>query len=99
MLHSHNEKTRRYNEGITQLENGDFEQALNTFTEMGNFDNSGEMAEYARLEIEYKKVDGLAASGKYEEVIEILQERSTWFGDSEIGKEAGALADEYRTLT
>lgn len=99
MLHNHNEKTRRYNEGITQLENGDFEQALNTFTELGNFDNSGEMAEYARLEIEYKKVDGLAASGKYEEVIEILQERSTWFGDSEIGKEAGALADEYRTLT
>lgn len=97
-LYSHNEKQRRYNEGVTQLEDGEIEAALKTFTELGNFDDSREMAEYADLEIKYLTVEALAAAGKYDEVIEILRERSAWFGDSETGKEAGALADEYETL-
>ena len=97
-LYSYNEKQRRYNEGVSMLEKGELETALQIFTELGNFDDSRDMAKYARMEMDYLSIDSLSADGNYGEIINILRERSEWYGDSEKGKESAALADEYETL-
>ncbi|MEA4870469.1 MAG: hypothetical protein VB062_07505 [Christensenella sp.] len=47
LLGIHNGKQRRYNEGVTQLEAGNYTEAQGIFADLGAFDDSAAMAEYS----------------------------------------------------
>ena len=95
----HNAKVKKYNEGVAQMESKDYDAALKTFTELGSFDDSEYMASFAQMELDYLTLDDEVKAGNYSRVVEILESRSEFYADSEIGEEAAALAKEYGTVS
>ena len=80
------------------IENEDYEEAYDTFTGLKSFKDSEYWAEYARLEIEYQKFDGLAEKNDFDGIIALLQERADFFRKDAKGKEAKALLEEYKLV-
>ena len=95
----HNAKVKKYNEGVAQMESKDYDAALKTFTELGSFDDSEYMASFAQMELDYLTLDDEVKAGNYSRVVEILESRSEFYADSEIGEQAAALAKEYGTVS
>ena len=95
----HNAKVKKYNEGVAQMESKDYDAALKTFTELGSFDDSEYMASFAQMELDYLTLDDEVKAGNYSRVVEILESRSEFYANSEIGEEAAALAKEYGTVS
>ena len=90
--------TGMYNSGKEAIENGEYEEAYETFTSLKSFKDSEYWAEYAQLEIDYQTIDELAAEHDFDGVIEILDARSDFFGKDDKGKEAKALMEEYKVV-
>ncbi len=98
-LSFHISKVKQYNRGVTFLENQEYEEALECFSSLGTFDDSEKMAEYAQMELDYRSLDDSVDSGDYANVIQILRKRSEFYGNSDVGKEAEALAYEYEAVS
>lgn len=96
---SHNAKIKQYNEGVTHLENKKYEEAVECFSQLGSFEDSEKMAEYAQMEMDYLTLDELKNSGDYERIVEILHKRGDFYGSSDTGKKAQTLADDYETIS
>ena len=96
---NHNAKVKQYNEAVAQLDSKNYEEALELFTDLGSFEDSEHMASFAQMEIDYLTLDDLVAAGDYSRVIEILNSRSEFYGDSDTGKQAAALAGEYEKVS
>lgn len=90
--------SNKYNKGMDAIENEDYEEAYDTFTGLKSFKDSEYWAEYARLEIEYQKFDGLAEKNDFDGIIALLQERADFFRKDAKGKEAKALLEEYKLV-
>lgn len=96
---SHNAKIKQYNEGVTHLENKEYTEAEECFSQLGSFEDSEKMAEYAQMELDYLTLDELKDSGDFERIVEILHKRGEFYGSSDTGKEAQTLADDYETIS
>jgi len=70
----HNAKQTKYNTGVELLDNGEYSAALPIFEELGDFDDSADMAKYARLCIKYKRIEELVESEKYYDAMPLLDE-------------------------
>ena len=90
--------SNKYNKGMEAIEDEDYEEAYDTFTGLKSFKDSDYWAEYARLEIEYQKFDGLKAANDFDGIISLLEERADFFRKDDKGKEASALLEEYKTV-
>ena len=89
---------KRYNEGTACLENGDYDQALQIFDELGEFEDAAYWKEYAQNELDYKILERLKTSKDYDKIISILEKRAEYYKPSKIEQEASALANEYKSL-
>ncbi len=94
----HNAKVTQYNEGVTCLENGGYEEAKAIFADLGDFEDSEMLEDFAQMQIDYLEIESLFNSGNYDRIIDILNTRSEFFGNNDAGKEAAELASEYKTL-
>ena len=94
----HNEKVKAYNEGVTQLENRNYSEAIRIFDELGDFEDALNLKDYAQMEIDYQTIDALDAAGQYDRIIAILQSRADFYRPSETEQQATALAEEYKAL-
>lgn len=65
LLLVHNGKQRRYNEGVTLLEQGQYAGAQAIFTELGGFDDSAMMANYSETMADYAAATALYDAGDY----------------------------------
>ena len=95
----HNAKQSKYNEGMAYLENGQYSEAAEIFTSLGSFNDSEQMADFARIERDYAKIDSLADAEQFDSIVGILNARSDYYGDTEKGREAKKLAGEYKKLS
>ena len=90
--------TQKYNEAKAAFDTGDYEESLELFNELGDYEDSEYYAEYSEVEIDSKKIDGLIESKDYDGAIRILKERKDFFGSDTEGKKAAALIDDYTNL-
>lgn len=88
----------KYNEGLEAIDDGNYEEALETFTGLKSYKDSEYWAEYAQKELDYQTIDELVEAKDYDTVIEILSDREDFFGKDDKGKEAKALLEEYQTV-
>ena len=65
LLTIHNGKQRRYNEGVTLLEQGRYAEAQALFTELEDFDDSAMMADYSESMADYAAAGALYDAGDY----------------------------------
>ena len=65
LLTIHNGKQRRYNEGVTLLEQGRYAEAQTMFAELGGFDDSAMMAEYSESMADYSAAGALYDAGDH----------------------------------
>ena len=91
-------KTSKYNEGMDAIKREKYEDAYDTFTELKDFKDSEYWADYARIELEYQKFDGLVEADDFDGIIKLLEERADFYGKDAKGKDAAALLEEYKTL-
>ena len=91
-------KVKTYNEGVTALEEKDYNKAIEIFDQLGDFEDAADLKAYAQNELDYKTIDSLKASKEYDKIISILETRAGFYKDSAAGKEAQALADNYKAL-
>lgn len=69
-LFIHNAKQTKYNEGVTLLETGQYDEAEAVFAELKGFDDSPDMVLYCRHMQAYQAAKRLMDSGRYEEAAE-----------------------------
>ena len=80
------------------IDDGNYEEALETFTGLKSYKDSEYWAEYAQKELDYQTIDELVEAKDYDAVIEILSDREDFFGKDDKGKDAKALLEEYQTV-
>lgn len=68
----HNARQTRYNNAVTLLENGQYQQAADEFVALGGFDDAAEMAAYCEDAMDYDAARKLMESGDYEGAIEMF---------------------------
>lgn len=88
----------KYNQGLEAIDDGNYEEALETFTALNTYKDSEYWAEYAQKELDYQTIDELVAAKDYDAVIEILSDREDFFGKDAKGKDAKALLEEYEIV-
>ena len=66
LLLVHNGKQRRYNEGVTLLEQEQYVEAQAIFTKLGDFDDSATMAAYSESMADYAAAGALYDAGEYQ---------------------------------
>ena len=88
----------KYNQGLEAIDDGNYEEALETFTSLKSYQDSEYWAEYAQKELDYQTIDELVEAKDYDAVIEILSDRADFFGKDDKGKDAKALLEEYEIV-
>lgn len=68
----HSARQTRYNNAVTLLEGGQYQQAADEFVALGEFDDSAEMAAYCEDAMDYDAARKLMESGDYEGAIEMF---------------------------
>ena len=90
----HYSRVQRYNKGIEAIDAGNYEEALDIFSGVLDFEDADYYSRMAQVEIDYKKVDGLLDSNDYDGAIKILKTVDAFYGNDEKGKEARSLMYE-----
>ena len=88
----------KYNEGMKAIENEEYKEAYDTFIELQTFKDSEYWADYAKIELEYEKFDGLVEANDFDGIIKLLEERADFYGKDSKGKDAKALLEEYKIV-
>ena len=95
----HNQKVNQYNQAVTALENKDYASAITQLEALGDYEDCPKLIQYAWIQQDYQQMEGLIADGKYNQAIQILERRISYFGaTSNEGRNAAALATELGTL-
>ncbi|MBR6405032.1 MAG: SRPBCC family protein [Lachnospiraceae bacterium] len=84
------QRTLRYNEGAAAIEDGDYEKALDIFTELGDYDDSASLAAYAKRGVGYQEAKKLMNREEYAEAAKAFEALNGF-------KDSDALAQECRT--
>ena len=93
----HQAKVQKYDSAKEAFENKEYERAIEEFGELEDYEDASYYVEYAKVELDSEKIDGLVASKDFDGAIKILKERSEFFGKDDEGEKAEKLIDEYTT--
>ena len=86
-------KSMKYSYAETLLEEGKFEQAVTAFEALGDYRDSVEQAESARLAADYEAAEELIAKGEYEEAITAFEALGDYRDSAEQVESARDAAD------
>ncbi len=87
----HNAKQNKYNEGVTLLEKGDYKGAQEVFEALGAFDDSENMAAFAKKTMTYDDAKRLMKSGEYQKAISLFAEISSFKDSDKLAAEAKSI--------